>query len=400
MRSSIVSAENEPGILVQDCQILPDYFPALIGAIYDCALDPSRWEQTLAEITAALSSESAILSLNDLRHNRLLIDKSVGWDRFGLEERQKHIPEIHARLEEWFAKRCSVNEPYVASRQLSPDYLRRSPYVQRCLKPLGIVDVMHQFLMRTPSHFSELVIGRHKQHGAITDREIEIGALLLPHLRRAITISNVLDARTVESARMAEVLDTLRCGVVLTDDKATILHANRAAEHMFGTGAAVQGTRGVLSAKSSAAAHELRKAIRVAANNEVMLGKAGLAVRLTEPEARPIFAHVLPMNGSQQRARLQPQAAAAIFIGAPIRAAFDVPPGETKENMRRQFGLTKAEADVAAEVLKGGGRDAVAAQLGVSVTTVRTHLTHIFEKTGVRRQAELVSILLSGEGHG
>ena len=36
-------------------------------------------------------------------------------------------------------------------------------------------------------------------------------------------------------------------------------------------------------------------------------------------------------------------------------------------------------------------------RLGVAVTTVRTHLTHIFEKTGVHRQAELISFLLRDE---
>jgi hypothetical protein len=76
----------------------------VIGSIYDCTLDPSRWERTLVEITQAMSGESAILSLNDLRHDRLLIDKNVGWGQIWIEERQKHIPEIHARLNEWFAK--------------------------------------------------------------------------------------------------------------------------------------------------------------------------------------------------------------------------------------------------------------------------------------------------------
>jgi hypothetical protein len=95
-------------------------------------------------------------------------------------------------------------------RELTPDYLERSPYVQHCLKPLGIIDIMHQFLMWTPLHFSELVVARQQQHGPITDREIEIGALLLPHLRRAVTISNVLDVRAIERTRMAEALDALR----------------------------------------------------------------------------------------------------------------------------------------------------------------------------------------------
>jgi DNA-binding CsgD family transcriptional regulator len=62
--------------------------------------------------------------------------------------------------------------------------------------------------------------------------------------------------------------------------------------------------------------------------------------------------------------------------------------------LRSRFGLTCAEANLAIEITRGDGRKAAAARLGIAVTTARTHLTHIFEKTGVRRQAELVRLVL------
>lgn len=391
-----VSAANEFDTRPQSQAVSPHSLSELIGSIYDCALDPSQWERTLAEIMRTMSGESVILSLNDLQTNRLLIDKSIGWSEVGLAERQKHIPEIHARLNEWFARGPSMNEPFVASRQLSPDYLAGSAYVQRCLNPLGIVDIMHLFLMHTPSRFSEIVVGRHRAHGLVTDREVEIGTLLLPHLRRAVTISNVLDARAIERTRMTDALDALPCGVILTNDKSRIVHANRSAERMFENGAAVHGTGGVLSAKVPAATQELRKAIRLAAHDETKLGKAGLAIRLTGPSAPPIFAHVLPMSGTEQRKRIRSEAIAAVFIGPSMVKTFDIEPAEAKEFLRVRFGLTKAEADVALEILKGDGRAAAAARLGITPATVRAHLSHIFAKTGVRRQAELVLRLMQG----
>jgi DNA-binding CsgD family transcriptional regulator len=167
---------------------------------------------------------------------------------------------------------------------------------------------------------------------------------------------------------------------------------------MLQNGSAVQGIGGILKAKSPAAAQELRKAISLAARDEAKLGKTGLAIPLTGPEAPPLVAHVLPMNGSELRTRLQPEAAVAVFIGASMTTALDLTPAETKEYLRRRFGLTLAEANVALEVLNGDGRGAVAARLGISMTTVRTHLSSIFEKTGVRRQAELVRLLMRCDG--
>jgi DNA-binding CsgD family transcriptional regulator len=65
-----------------------------------------------------------------------------------------------------------------------------------------------------------------------------------------------------------------------------------------------------------------------------------------------------------------------------------------RELLRQRFGLTAAEADLALEIARGDGRKAAATRLNIAVTTARTHLTHIFEKTGVRRQAELVRLLM------
>ena len=58
------------------------------------------------------------------------------------------------------------------------------------------------------------------------------------------------------------------------------------------------------------------------------------------------------------------------------------------------FGFTPAEAVFALEIIKGDGRQATADRLGITVGTARSHLSRIFDKTGVRHQAELVRLLL------
>jgi len=58
------------------------------------------------------------------------------------------------------------------------------------------------------------------------------------------------------------------------------------------------------------------------------------------------------------------------------------------------FGLTRREAEVALAVVAGHGLRAAAQQLGIALTTARTHLQHVFEKTRTRRQSELTSLVL------
>lgn len=57
------------------------------------------------------------------------------------------------------------------------------------------------------------------------------------------------------------------------------------------------------------------------------------------------------------------------------------------------YHLTSAEGAFAKEIAKGDGKAAAAARLGISYGTARSHLSNIFAKTGVRRQAELVRLL-------
>src|SRR4051812_41322737 len=112
----------------------------LIGEIYDCALDPGLWRNTLQDIARALDASHMILSLNELATNRILISTHVGWSNEWLAVRQQHAGEIHDRLSEWFSQRLDENEPYIGSRVLPSDYLVRSSYVRECLQPLGIAD--------------------------------------------------------------------------------------------------------------------------------------------------------------------------------------------------------------------------------------------------------------------
>lgn len=60
------------------------------------------------------------------------------------------------------------------------------------------------------------------------------------------------------------------------------------------------------------------------------------------------------------------------------------------------FGLTRAELQVAALLAQGKTLLQIAADLGISRATVAFHLRHIFQKTDTNRQAELVAMLLRG----
>ena len=354
---------------------------SLIASIYDCALDPSRWEHALNDIRQALDSHAAVLHLNDLRADRVLIHKHTGMEQCWLEQHARHIPEMHALL----PRRPSLDEPHVLSRHVDGDLIENSPFVREWLKPQGLIDIMQLFLLHTPERFSGLGIAWHERHGVVTDDELELASLLLPHVRRAVTISNVLEVRTVKSTRMAATLDALRCAVVLTDEHGAILFANRSASNLLRDAETITDARGKLQAKFPPAATELRDAIGLAARGEP-IGNTGLAIRLTASDNPPLFAHVLPMATGVLRATLQPDAVAAVFIGLPPEDR------DIAEAIAAAFHLTRAETRILGNLLAGRTLAETAAVLRLSATTVKTHLGKIFEKAGVKRQSDLMRL--------
>jgi DNA-binding CsgD family transcriptional regulator len=362
----------------------------LIGQIYDCAIDPALWEQTLIDLVKMLDCGSAILSLNDLQHDHALIRKSTGWERRWLDERQKHLPEIHKALSRWWAQSPPEDEPFVASRELSSGDLEASPYVRNCLGPLGITDVAHFFLMRTQSHFSELVLFRNAPLGAIDPDEIEIARVLLPHLRRAVTISQLLDVKTLACATMERVIDALAAPVLLVNDELHIVHANSAARALLNSGDAIFSQNGRLTAGDARADTALAAAVAQAASDEGAFGRKGLGLPLKSKNGPNLVLNVLSLRHGARRSRLMPGATAAIFIASPRSA-----PPTASDALKSLFDLTPAEGAVLDLVVSGRTNAHTARALGITVATTKTHLQHIFDKTGVRRQAELVRLVAS-----
>ena len=76
-------------------------------------------------------------------------------------------------------------------------------------------------------------------------------------------------------------------------------------------------------------------------------------------------------------------------------AAFDW----TLERVVRRHDLSRREALVILCCVEGLSNAEIGAKLGISEQTVKSHLRHIFVKFRVKRRAELVSRLLTQNGH-
>lgn len=98
--------------------------------------------------------------------------------------------------------------------------------------------------------------------------------------------------------------------------------------------------------------------------------------------------HLVPIRRSAQDIF---SASYALLIITPVSAG-TAPPVEL---LRSLFDLTLSEARVARGLAAGDTLEAIAKRGGVAISTVRTQVRRVLEKTGCTRQAEVVSLLAS-----
>jgi DNA-binding CsgD family transcriptional regulator len=187
-------------------------------------------------------------------------------------------------------------------------------------------------------------------------------------------------------------LDLLVVGIVVVDGECRIVHANRAGTRHLDDARAVRRSLGRLTASDPAAAVALRAAVaQTTGGRGQRSAGAGIATPMPAAGGRDLAAWVLPLPGGLPAGIAAPcSAQAAVFlreIGDTARL-----PGEL---LARHYGITPAECRVLMLLTQGLSPQEAADALGCSETTVRTHLQHLFAKTGTRGQPDLIRLAMS-----
>jgi DNA-binding CsgD family transcriptional regulator len=360
-----------------------------VGLIYDTALDPAAWPgvlNCLADLLAATTG-AHFGSYN----SRTYVTANLA---------PRHDPRyIHSFSEYWGSRdifwqrgaNYRVGAVFMPETFMSREEHCRTAIFNEWYKPQRIEAMMRTNLLIEGPVSTVVTVGRRYSEGDFGATEIRLFGALIPHLQRTVQLQLHLAGVDGPPAGSAEMLNRLRQGLLLVDADARVIFANSAAERMLRAGSALCLGRDGLRAETLGETRLLRRIIADCAEPRDELGGAGGRLRLSRADRAPLIVLVIPHRASF----------AWIDVVRPRAILFVTDPEEVavvgRENLRRDFGLTPAEAGFTREVLKADGLQAAADRLGISLTTARTHLAHVFDKTGTRRQAELVRLILQSQ---
>jgi DNA-binding CsgD family transcriptional regulator len=365
----------------------PQQVSSLIGEIYDAALDPDLWPGVLEKgcrfvggVASNLYSEDSAAKTGNI-HYTWGVDRHYG--RLYYDKYIKYNPFTTAQLFFDVEQIISVGDimPY--------EEFRETLFYKEWAQPQGWVDAASAVLDKSATSYAAISVMRHESDGLVDDDTRWRMSLLVPHVRRAVLIGKVIELHKAEASTLADTLDGLTAGMFLVDKTGRIGHANESGHVMIGEARFVRAAAGRLVATDPRANQTLQDSFAAAECGDDAVGVKGISVPLPARAGQEHVAHVLPLTaGMRRRAGTSYSAVAAVFVR---KATLDVP--SPLETVAKRHRLTPSELRVLLAIVEIGGVPEVANALGISETTVKTHLRHLFEKTSTTRQADLVKLV-------
>ncbi|WP_439596865.1 PAS domain-containing protein [Falsiroseomonas sp.] len=217
---------------------------------------------------------------------------------------------------------------------------------------------------------------------------------LFPHLRRALVAEARLSAGGWQTARALRAgFAALPQGVVLLDRQRRIVLANPAAEAMArrGDGLALAPEGGFATPDPEARqalARAVGSAIAAISGKVKMMPDAASVALPRQGSASPYLVQALPLK------RVEAHGMPEGFTGVMLLVSDDTSrPRPRAPLLRQAFGLTPAEASLAAALAAGRSLAQHAATRKIAVETVHAQLAEVRRKTGCRRLADLTALL-------
>ena len=207
----------------------------------------------------------------------------------------------------------------------------------------------------------------------------------------ALKLSTVLgSASSGQSKAFAKAIDALPVGIAIVAEDMTVEHINAYAREILKHNRGLDYTNNRLSARDLQLDEKLRQLVASAAakaregiedGSDAMFIKAPMIRDQVEVIATPV---------SSGR-RFEEESCVILYLfdaSLERQVSHDV--------LTRLYGLTQTEGKLVQLLVGGSTLDDAAKRLEISVNTARTHLKHVFHKTGINRQAELVHRIETG----
>ena len=223
-----------------------------------------------------------------------------------------------------------------------------------------------------------LAMLRSARDGPTTARDRAVFARIAPDVRRAVRLSQMLEQQGAQL--VAGTLETMALAAVVCDAFGSVRAMTPRAETCLDGRLPVRLGGGRLQGRTAEDAAAIASALAMATGSEPGAGVSSTI--LVGAGDRVVVLSFLALPKRDYSFGFAPRAVMVVRQGAGAA-------GIAPSLMGSLYGLTASETDIVRSFLAGHSRDRIAAERGVSLSTVQSQLKIVFRKVGVRREVEL-----------
>ena len=365
---------------------------AIVRALYGSLLEDFSFERCLRVLARSFNAHTAALHTEERYAGR------AAMEIFGPLSADELVRFSTDYSTLWAGKNLWVERSYdtMLTRGyedgdaiVSREELYASEYYQHFLHPL---DMRHGLGIAvrtdTASVFSLVSLNRNAAAGAFDRDDLELVAALRPHLANAFSIYRRIASLQGRIESMRSSFDRLPLALLVLDLDGRVVEHNIEADRLLGLCSGIRlSCAGELRLRDTPTQLQLRAFLARAGHPSTPSQNESIVVGETCGELTVLHLCALPASAGdllKRRGRvlasicLPGQDAAEGFAATLLRAAFD---------------LTNTEATVVLSLRHHHDPAEVAVELGLAVSTVRSHLKHAFRKSGTTRQGELLRLV-------
>jgi DNA-binding CsgD family transcriptional regulator len=361
-----------------------DAFERVTQQFFEAAAVPELWPDALHDLAQACGAEG------------IAVHRADGVNTLGTVVSKGSASLYHDFVTRWRAPELNSHRArglallsrgwrgaFAETDIFTPEQLARDPFHQEFISPAGFSSFAGMVLAKAPGVMLSASLYRRRQQGPFQSGEIEQINKLVAQLRGANEIA--LRIGLSSARRMADAFTAAGHPIALIRLDGRVIEMTASFERLIGNGVHVKGGR--LGSAEPDADRAIAAAVNRAVQHDGLARACHASVVLPRRNGlRPLLAQLVPVVGAAHDIL---HLVAAIAILTDLEAAGG--PAETA--LRHAFGLSPAEARLAAQIAAGRTLPDIARSEAMSRETLRSRLKSIFDKTGTGRQAELVLLL-------
>lgn len=359
---------------------------AVVDALYAATYDGTAIEPALLALRDLLGASSLCIA----RHSDDPDDidgVATGFDAF---YHQKYVTDFRGQNLVWNAALpLSERSLYHERTLFAGDSLRGTAFWNEWMAPQDMDWSMGAKIAEAPKGSWLIGVQRSGRAADFDRADLEMLEMLLPTLRRMLSVRERFGEPALAALVSRAAMDSVAFGMIVVDRDGRVVHANAAAEAIIGDrGAGIDRKHNRLAMRRPQDDRTLQALIVACCAPDAQLRGAGgyLVIPAVDPR-HGLSVHVGPLSArAGQQAGLD-RRYALLLVRARGLGRIDA------AHLKALFGMTAAEAGVALLLAQGLDIGAIAEAQGCAVSTVRTHLARLFDKTGTGRQGELVALL-------